>query len=94
MIGRIRAYSFEFYVDLLNTGKLLAFAKAKGISFVRLIEPGVRYPASPTEDEVPPEVRRWLRIHNGEISIIDPRRGEGFLFTPVGEPFIVRGGVN
>ena len=32
LIGRIRAYSFEFYVDLMNTGGLLAFAEAGGIT--------------------------------------------------------------
>jgi hypothetical protein len=35
LIGRIRAYSFEFYVDLMNTGSLLAFPEAQGTCPVR-----------------------------------------------------------
>jgi hypothetical protein len=69
MIGRIRAYSFEFYVDLLNTGGLLAWAEAQGVAPIRPVPPGLRYPASPTMDEVLPEDRWWLRMGNGEIQI-------------------------
>ena len=83
--GRIRAYSFEFYVDLMNTGGLLAFAEAGGITPVRLIEPGVRYPASPTMEEVPTNSRWWLRFYNGEMWLLSPT-GEEFRLTPVAEP--------
>ncbi|HEX7335723.1 MAG TPA: hypothetical protein VF252_00840 [Gemmatimonadales bacterium] len=85
LIGRIRAYSFEFYVDLMNTGGLLAFAEAEGITQGRLIEPGVRYPASPTMEEVPANSRWWLRFFNGEMWLLSPT-GEVFRLTPVGEP--------
>ena len=72
LIGRIRAYSFEFYVDLMNTGRLLAFAGAEGIRPVRLIPEGTRFPASPTMQEVPPENRWWLRLSDGKIQIGTP----------------------
>jgi hypothetical protein len=85
LIGRIRAYSFEFYVDLMNSGDLLAFAEAERITPVRLIEPGVRYPASPTMDEVPANRRWWLCFFNGEMWLLSPT-GEVFRLTPVGEP--------
>lgn len=85
IIGRIRAYSFELYVDLMNTRGLLAFAEAEGITPVRLIEPGVRYPASPTMEEVPTNSRWWLRFYNGEMWLLSPT-GEEFRLTPVGEP--------
>lgn len=90
IIGKIRAFSFEFYVELTNTGNLLPWAEGQGISHLRLIAPGARYPASPTEDEVPLEKRWWLRFYKGEIWILSPK-GEGYRFTPVGERFIVRG---
>jgi hypothetical protein len=90
LIGRIRAYSFEFYVDLMNTGGLPAFAEAEGITPVRLIEPGVRYPASPTMEEVPANSRWWLRFYNGEMFLLSPK-GEGFRLTPVGEPSYIKG---
>lgn len=63
LMGRIRAYSFEFYVDLLNTGNLLSWVQSEGITSARLIPPGTRYPASPTMDEVPPDRRGWLRLN-------------------------------
>ena len=85
IIGRIRAYSFEFYVDLMNTGSLLPWAEAQGITPLRLIAPGMRYPASPTEDEVPPENRWWLRMKSGQIELLGPN-GEFFELTPVAEP--------
>lgn len=69
MIGRIRAYSFEFYVDLMNTGNLLTWAESQGIERTRFIAPGARYPASPTVEEVPPEERWWLRLSDGKIEI-------------------------
>lgn len=84
VIGRIRAYSLEFYVDLMNTGGLLAFAEVEGITPVTLIEPSVRYPASPTMEEVPPDSRWWLRFFGGEMWILSPK-DEGFRLTPVGE---------
>lgn len=67
LIGRIRTYSFEFYVDLLNTGSLLTWTEAQGVAPTRLIAPGERYPASPTMEEVPPEKQWWLRLSDGKV---------------------------
>jgi hypothetical protein len=76
IIGRIRAFSFEFYVDLLNTGNLLAWAETQGVSRVRLIPPGARFPASPTMDEVPQDHRWWLLFgRDGTIRIGTPWEG-------------------
>ncbi len=68
LFGRIRAYKMEFYVDLLNSGNLEAWAQLEGLASPRFIAPGVRYPASPTEEEVPPEDRGWLTIHDRKDS--------------------------
>jgi hypothetical protein len=74
---------FEFYVDLTNTGNLESWAAEQGITPIRPIPPGVRYPASPTMDEVPPE-RRWkFRILNGTIWLLGPN-GEFFEFNSRG----------
>lgn len=76
LIGRIRAFSFEFYVDLLNTGKLLRWIEAQGLDGTTLVPPGTRYPASPTMKEVLPEKRWWLRLSDGKIQVgtsgVDP----------------------
>jgi hypothetical protein len=86
IIGRIRAFSFEFYVDLMNTGNLLPWAEAQGITPLTLVAPGVRYPDSPTEDEVPPEERWWLRfLTDGRLWLFGPN-GEEIELTPVGPP--------
>jgi hypothetical protein len=86
IIGRIRAYSFEFYVDLMNTGTLLPWAEAQGIAPLRLIAPGGRYPASPTEEEVRLENRWWLQIMtDGRIWLHGPN-GAHIELTPVAEP--------
>jgi hypothetical protein len=69
LVGRIRAFSLEFYVDLLNTGNLWAWTQAEGLASAKLIAPGVRYPASPTMEEVPREERWWLRLSDGQIHI-------------------------
>jgi hypothetical protein len=69
VIGRIRAYSFEFYVDLMNSGDLLGWIEAQGVTPMRFIPPGVRYPASPTMDEVPPEERWWVRLSDRRMWI-------------------------
>jgi hypothetical protein len=90
VIVKIRAYSFEFYVDLLNSGTLLAWAQTKGIGdHINLIEPGVRYPASPTMEEIPEEERWWIRLSDGMIQV--GTSGSAFTITPVGPRQIVRG---
>jgi hypothetical protein len=85
IIGKIRAYSFEFYVDLTNTGNLASWAEEQGITPIRPIPPDVRYPASPTMYEVPPESRWWLCFDNGKIRLLGPK-GELIELTPVAEP--------
>jgi hypothetical protein len=86
IIRRIRAFSFEFYVDLMNTGMLLPWAEAQGIRPLRLVAPGVRHPASPTEDEVPAEERWQLRfLKDGRLWLFGPN-GEEIELTPMGPP--------
>ena len=64
LIGKVRAFSYEFYVDLMNTGSIGLWAQGQTLTNARLIEPGVRYPASPRLEEVPPEKRAWMRLDN------------------------------
>lgn len=65
LVGRIRAFSYEFYVDLLNTGNLLAWTETQGLDRVRLVRPDEEYPACSRDNEVPPRRRGWLGFKNG-----------------------------
>jgi len=65
LVGRIRAFRYEFYVDLLNTGNLLAWTWKQGLDKVRLIDADYEYPACNREKEVPPEKSGWLGFRNG-----------------------------
>jgi hypothetical protein len=61
-IAKIRIFNHDFYVDLLNTGRLEEWTKAEELTNLEFVLPGAVYPASPKDDAVPSAKRYRLRV--------------------------------